>query len=189
VLIIAIIIALIGGGVWYWQAYLKRRDSKMPNGLRDAATRQEKAKLSDAEANKLNNFTKATDEINVLITEGKYTQAKAKIDTLAKDQASNSAVQDTIYGLYARACAGLVDIACMDKTLDHFKAANEGYFMLAVQFAEAASAANKTTEAKKYYQAALTVADKNGGQKFVDSVNKVSKERQYDYSQIKQGAS
>ncbi len=190
VVVVCLVFAVAAGFVWYWNSYLRASNKGTAKELRQAATKQEKMRLSDADANKQNQFDKALTEIGTLNKQQKFADAKVKIDKLAKDNSTApEATRDTIYGLYAETCTGLVDIQCMNNTLKYFESKDTAYFIYAVQFAEAAKAANKPTDAKAYYQYALTVVDKNGGQKFIDNINKVTKERQYDYGSLKASAS
>lgn len=184
-LLLALIIITLATyiGLRYWQNY-----SNVPNKLKDAAVNQEKFRFSDAQQNNNIEYDTAISQVDGLNNTKKYSEAKTGLDKLEKQYVGDKNRTEGIYNEYVTTCIGLVDTGCMDKILNFYKVDNKIYTSIGIDFADAAKAANKPEYAKKVYGEIYAVVTLNGGKSFIDDLNKNSKERSYDYDQIKQGA-
>ncbi len=189
VIIVAIVAAAIIGAVVYWVSYNNTKSNKLPSEISETIKMMERARMSDAEANKINTFNLAIDEVRGLNNAQKYTGAKTKLDKLSQNYGKDSNEQKSIQSAYITTCLGLLDDECLNSTLEYHRYNDTVYFVVGMQIAEKLTALQKNALAKKYYRLVLVFVEKNGGQAFIDKINLADKERQYDYSQIKKGAS
>lgn len=125
-------------------------------------------------------------DMNKLINDMKFAEAKAMIDRINED-ALTQGDRLMLNSSRLQACTQLKDLACLDKVIEFNK--NNDQDNLHVYLAAGSIATDKKLEEerKAYYKEALNLIDSRGGQEYVSNINN-SSQAELNYDQIKKGS-
>lgn len=123
-------------------------------------------------------------EINTLIANRKFSEAKAKLEKLKTEPGLTTADKARIYSSLANVCTQLRDTACLQQVAAYQRSVGPLDIFLLLDLAGFEAERGNTQEKTKLYQEVLKEIDGRGGQEYINQLNQ-STQRLLDYDEIK----
>ena len=177
---------IITGPVYWFMMRPKKSLSSGEKILTEAAIKQEKYRLSDAQQQKFFDKDKELALIRKDFYEGDPRDALKKVDDLLSSNNADANFSDAVFNYKIAICAKLLDIKCMDETLAQIKTDQARTIVVQLQYGSALFNKGNKSAAKQYYLAALNLIANSGGEPFLKTLN--SEQQEYNYAQIKERA-
>lgn len=126
-------------------------------------------------------------DIDKLIREEKYAEAKSKIEESLNSSSLNDSDKKSYVALLASVCVQLNDLACADKVVSEYGKSVDVDVYFLIKAAKLAESKSDMARKRAYLAKALSEVEDKGGQDYIDELNSRTDE-EVDYDYIKQGA-
>ncbi len=110
-------------------------------------------------------------EINQLIIQQKYTEAKTKLDQITSQSNLTQGDSLIVNSSLSNVCVQIADFECIDKVIQFNESQNKIDVYLPVAAARKADSVGNKELSVKYYKKALDIVNANGGEEFITKLN------------------